>query len=413
MRKTKLEQRTLFDIVDEWILGFPGQGGQNPTQERDVWAVFGHAEYEITDQLKLIGGLRYTEETRKQTNQGTFMYGDLNNYIAYVFCIYYAGLACPGATPTTRGDILTNTVVGLPAPADGWTNEISSNDWSGKIGVNYDLNDDWMLYGSIARGTKSGGFADNAQSVVEGLAPYDVEKLLAYEVGAKGTTLDGTLRLNSAIFFYDYEDQQVSDSIVDPVYANLVGQVNAPKSEMYGFEVEALWNPIEGLTIGQNIGYTKGEFKEFNSVDEAAVLAGGAPFMPVFEVLDGEDIGFPEWQYSGLISYEMPLSNSNLMARFAVDYSYESETLGNDELVNQVPLATGPYSATSVSGELDDYWLVNARVSLISEDSWEVTLFGNNVLDEEYETSRGFFDHVNVVSVGMPRTYGIRVKADF
>ena len=310
----KLDQTTIFEIQDELILGFPGVGGQNPQQDRDVWGIFGHAEYAMSERVNLIAGLRWTEEDRSQTDQGTFKYGDNNDL---VFLLSGGEFSSPGPSPFVRGVTLTDAdfscfVVALPCapgPVGGFSDEISASDWSGKIGLDYKASEDWLLYATASRGFKSGGFGDNAQSTSAGLVPYDKETLLAFEVGAKGRFAD-TFRLNSAFYFYDYKDQQVADEIVDPLFGPLVAQVNAPKSEIYGFELEALWEPVDGLTFAQNIGYAKGTFKDFNAIDQAAVSAqvndpNFTGFTPVFIDFSGENLGFPEWQLNGSAAYEV------------------------------------------------------------------------------------------------------------
>ena len=96
------------------------------------------------------------------------------------------------------------------------------------------------------------------------------------------------------------------------------------------------------------------------------------------------------------------------MARFTFDYSYQSKTLNGQTYVGFVdPTETGP-------ADVDAYWVANARVSLLREGNWEVTLFANNVLDEEYEQYRqAAVNSSNIAVDGMPRTWGVRFKMDF
>ena len=201
----ELDQTTIFEIQDEIILEFPGVGGQNPQQDRDVWAIFGHAEYAVSDRLNLIAGLRWTEEDRSQTDQGTFKYGDNNDL---VFLLSGGEFSSPGPSPFDRGVNLTDadfscfvdpSLPCTPGPEGGFSDSISASDWSGKIGLDYKASEDWLLYATISRGFKSSGFGDNAQSTSAGLVPYDTETLLAFELGAKGTLAD-SLRLNASLY---------------------------------------------------------------------------------------------------------------------------------------------------------------------------------------------------------------------
>lgn len=417
----EVEQLTIFDIVDEIILGFPGVGGQNPIQERNMWSIFGHGEWEIAPSWKLSAGIRWTDEERKQTRQGTFKFGDNTDLVTL---LSGGAFLSPGPSPFDRGVTLTDADFScfailapcVPGPAGGFTETISSEDWSGKITLDYLPNDNWLLYASIARGIKSGGFGDNAASISATLVPYDQEELLAYEIGAKGTILDNTLRLNVAAFYYDYEDQQISDFLPDPIFGPLISQVNAPETEIYGFELEALWAPSERWTISQNLGYTKGEFEEFTAVNDTIVnqellspTFTGTFSSAILVDRSGTDIGFPEWQYSGLVSYEFPVNSfgSGLFGRIALDYSYESETKEFNKFF------TGHVFGEQIPTDIDSHWIVNARVSLIQEDKWELTVFGTNILNEKYDTYRDFFDSATVASVGLPATWGVRFKYNF
>ena len=409
-------QLSAFDARDETT--YPGIGMQNPTQKRDVWAVFGHIEFALTDELALIAGLRFTDETRSQTQQGTFQAGDGSGLVAAI-----TGFR-PGPTLTTPGDTLTganfacfatgNPADCQPGPPGGYADSATYDDFSGKLGLNYQMSDDWLLYASFSRGFKSGGFADNAASNRATFAPNKAEYLNAFEVGAKGQ-IDDTFRLNASVYFYDYEDQQVVDAIVDPLIGPILAIVNAPETEIYGFEAEVLWAPMDGLTIIQNLGYSHGEYTTFSRVNQTATRAQTLSedwdgfFTPVYNDSAGQDIGFPEWQYYGAINYEWTLEQlgAGYIASATFDYSYQSETLTGDTYVGAVD--------ASETGLLDvgSYWIANLRLTLANIDSWELTLFAQNVFDEEYEQYREAVNSSNMAVDGMPRQWGVRFTKDF
>ena len=408
----KLEQLTMF--VQTENLDFPGVGGQNPTQKRDIWAIFGHVDWHFADQWELVTGLRYTSEKRKQTNISTYKMGQPTDIVELlsngVFAPDYDDPFGLG-TPLTDADFSCFAVALPCAPGVVLSKDISFKEWSGKIGLNYFANDDWMLYGSFARGFKSGGFLDTAASSSASFVNSDAEFLNAWEIGAKGDLADGRARLNMALFYYDYKDQQIADFVVDPLFGPLGRLVNAPKSEVYGGEIELLWAATQNLEIMQNLGYSKGKFKEFIGVDEAAsrdtVLdpEGDGFYKTVYIDRAGDQIEMPNLQYSGSLSYSRDLANG-LMTRFVVDYAYEDK-------VDTDRTWTDPLSGDISSYELPSYWLVNARLSLLNAESWEVTLFGDNLLNEKYLLDYARFNQGVVQVVGLPRTYGIRFKYDF
>jgi outer membrane receptor protein involved in Fe transport len=408
----ELEQLTMF--VQTENIDFPGVGGQNPTQERDIWAVFSHVDWRFADQWELVAGLRYTSETRKQTNVSTFKMG----YPTDIVELLSAGVFAPDyddpfalGTPLMDGDFSCFAVALPCAPGVVLNKEIDFKEWSGKLGLNYFMNDDWMLYGSFARGFKSGGFLDTAASSSASFVNSDAEFLNAWEFGAKGDFADGRARLNMALFYYDYEDQQVVDFVVDPLFATLGALVNAPSSEVYGGEIELLLAPTETIEISQNLGYSKGKFKEFFAIDETASRdsifdpANNGYYVAVYKDRSGEQIEMPNLQYSGSVAFNWDLSNG-LATRFVVDYSYQDS-------VDTDRTWTDPLTGDINSYELPSYWLVNARLSLLNTETWEVTLFGANLLDEEYLLDYSRFNQGIVQTVGLPRTYGLRFTYDF
>ena len=450
--KDRMNNLTLFDIFHNPF--FPATGGQDMTQKREVKAAFGHFEYDVSEKLQLVAGLRYTDETRNALNIGTALYADqaagavdwleafgllpagtgdaLGIDPAHGFIQQASGLMValfgtgdvlvPSNNIDVPGSQLTGadfTCFDLAGPCtEGYLDNASmpSSDWSGKIGVNYHASDDWLVFANISRGTKSGGFLETAASSHASFRPATTEKLTAFEVGTKGSFLEGRGRLNATAFYYDYKDMQVAGTVVDPFFGPLGALVNVPKSNMKGFEVEAILAVTQYLEVGTNVGLSKGKFKDYtNGVDGAAVrsnysacLASGAPdcvYENVPQDNSGEGFTFPEWQLSGYVNYERPIGDYT--GRIVLDFSHESKTTS---------LATwreeGP-NGNEHTFNLPGYWLFNARTSLASDEGWEVTLFADNLFKQKYLTSYAQFDEAVVQTVGMPRTYGVRVRFDF
>ena len=169
---------------------------------------------------------------------------------------------------------------------------------------------------------KSGGFT--ALNTLSPLAvdPFQPETLYAYEVGEKAQLFDRSLTLNVTGFFYDYRDQQVQgifQSVVGGTNAT-VGRIgNAPRSQIYGAELELTWRPIEGLVIGQTASYNKGEYRRFLDL---GLDAKGKAF-----VIDrrGQDLGNPHWLYQGNIAYTVPLGDRYGLTG-AVDYNFRDQS---------------------------------------------------------------------------------------
>lgn len=346
----------------------PGFAVSTPyRQDVRTVAVYLHADYDLTDAITLVGGVRYENEERRLRDLGTFSIG------------------------TGPLNFANGTVDGTLEDRD-----LESNPVTGKFAVEITPVEDLLLYVSYSRGFKSGGFTAYNTLNPNALDPFRPEKLNAFEAGFKSTLAQGALTLNGAAFYYDYTDQQVQSAIFDPGTGAVVGRiVNAPESEIYGAELELVWRAAEWLTIGQTLGYKEGEFADFTDLDIAASQLAGAA---VTVDRAGQDLGFPNLGYQGFIAAERSLANGwKTGARF--DYSYR------DDLA--LPLLGPLY-------RVDGYWLANAELSFGPEDGrWELAVWGRNIFNTDFDETRNFFigtPGADIAAPGMPATYGARVS---
>ncbi|WP_044559418.1 TonB-dependent receptor [Azospirillum sp. B4] len=349
-----LREAFLSDFTDNY--GFIANTRYHQTAESI--AGFGQVDYAATDRLKVTLGLREEHEDRTLHDFATTT-------------IPYVGLG-----------------VGTASVPTGFTQT------TGKVGAEYKVSDPVLLYANISRGVKSGGFTAYNTLALSGLKPFAPEVLWAYEAGVKSDLLDHTLRLNASAYYYDYHNQQVQSVVIDPVYGAIGKIVNAPRSEIYGAELEAQWAPARtGLLITQGLGLSHGEYKEFKAVNTAASLATCYPCTAVYSDLSGEELGFPRITYNGSVSHDWTLPGYGVTAE--ADYSYR----GN--------LRSGLGSTYNVRG----YWLANASVTLKPEQGpWTATVYGQNIFDKRYDLTRNFFTNADIAIPGRPATWGIRLS---
>jgi outer membrane receptor protein involved in Fe transport len=197
------------------------------------YAVFGEAYYDITDNLKLTAGLRWTVDKKE--------------------------------APRIPSMLLAGDSVGLSVLA------VQEQEWrepTGRLALDWkpDLafTDETLLYASYAHGYKAGGSNPppaaivgwteaSAQAVFDQSVTkpkiFDAEFVDAFELGAKNTLLDGRMTLNLAAFYYDYQGYQISQ-IIDRSAVNYNFD-----STVWGLEVEADWRPVENLRLGFKGGY--------------------------------------------------------------------------------------------------------------------------------------------------------------
>lgn len=297
--------------------GFVASIDQSRSQETTNVAVFGQAEWQIDDHWRLIGGLRYTEEERE------FQY---------------------------IGETIAGTA---PSPVPFFADDIDSSELSGKIGVDYTYSNNLLLYGSVSRGFKAGGFPSSIAFQVQGFFPYEPETLHAYEAGFKSTLLDGKLRFNSAVYYYDWQEFQ-GQTAVDRQGLRLIVLDNAGDAEITGVEAELNWFPTEQLTL--RLG--------FNWMDSEIVKGDHDGDTPAHA---------PDIMVNGIARYDGTTSMGGFKPFVQLDFSYQDDV--------QFILPNHP-GATE-----DAYTILGARAGLRSNDGrWEIAAYAQNLTDKLYRT---------------------------
>ncbi|MFK7975076.1 MAG: TonB-dependent receptor [Halioglobus sp.] len=321
--------------------------------DNEAWAVFAQLTYDITEQLHVTVGGRYTEETKKFLPKQVILQN------------YYAGISSqvPPGNPLAALDAPFLQAGGLILPRV--EKEVEIDEFTPMLNVSYDIDDNMMLYANYSEGFKSGGFTQRVfPPVVAGFtAPpgtpdldliptYDPEFVEVYELGFKSTLMDGKMRLNGAVFHTDYEDLQVQvfDSVA-PVTRNIGA------ASISGLELEVQAAPGDGWLIEGSFSYLDAEYDEIET--ELTLI--------------GEDFDFervPETAASLGVSKELNLDSAgDLVIR--VDWSYRDDTY--NDAFNTELLKTDAY----------DLWGASVRWTNVEGD-WTVLLSGRNLGDEEY-----------------------------
>ncbi len=202
---------------------------QDYTYSEQRTAVYGELSYDLTDKLMVFGGLRWAEVDRDRQEQNTFP--------------------------------LTLPPFGDRPAGDGSFRDVGSDsDTIYKIGLQYDVTDDVMVYGLYSQGFRVGG-ANSQRAANEGLVPltYKGDFLNNYEIGIKSQFADGRITLNASAFTMQWDDylQGVSGG-----FWWLGGTVNAGEAEASGVEVSFYADITENLSFSTNIGVFDNEFKD-------------------------------------------------------------------------------------------------------------------------------------------------------
>ncbi len=367
-------------------------------QKTDSNAVFGHMEWRFADDWRLTLGARYTREEREWS--GCTFVADDGTLSAFLNAQFGSTLG-PGDCGTIDDDPNSPTyifaLIGGPNVNDAFhvfSNTIKTNRGMGKVSLDYTVNEDVLLYGTISNGFKSGGFNGANSNTTLQLQPIREEVLTAYELGIKATLLEGAMQLNVATFFYDYKDKQEQDIAVAFV-GNISGLTNVPESEISGAELDMQWIPAEGWGVHLGVAILDTEITQWMAVDGAA---SSWPTVVRRDVSGQELAQSPDLQYSVLVNYEWTVGTNNVMDA-AVDVSYVDDTTGGAQASD----ATASYS------------VANARVGFGSDDGrWRVLLWGRNITDEYYYPAAytgGNGPYIR--SHGMPRTWGVSLDYKF
>ncbi|HEY0943357.1 MAG TPA: TonB-dependent receptor [Steroidobacter sp.] len=323
----------------------------------DAYALFAQGTYAFSDAVRLTAGLRYSTEEKKAV---------FRNVVTDPFGVL---------TGEPGGGVFESEL----RPRDDWSA------WTPKIGIDWDVADDVMLYAAATKGFKSGGF--NLTGAGE---QFDPEYIWSYEVGVKSTLLDRRLRLNAAAFYYDYSDLQVN-RFNEATGGATTSVTNAASARVNGLELEVNALLAEGLDLDLGVALLDAEYRNFRSANPD----GENPF--VEEDLSGNTLPrSPKAVVSAGLQYSQPLGSTVLTLR------------GEGRRQSQVWF--DQFNSPGV--EQDAYTLWNAFVTLRdADDRWRVQLYGRNLSDELYRQSviRATSILGTIEFWGAPRTYGIEL----
>jgi iron complex outermembrane receptor protein len=327
-------------------------------QDTTNWAVFGQGTYRASDKLSLTAGVRYTDDQKDATIFRVSFFGDVR---------------------------INNQFVPLSTTNTDFT-----------LSANYQWNDDLMTYIKYATGFKGGGFSPRPANERQ-TDPFDPEKLKTLEAGAKSEFMQNRIRLNGALFFSRYENQQTFAQQFDDSTPpeNWFREINAGRSRIWGVEAELQAEPVDNFRIDGSLGYVN-----YTLVDNEGNEL----------LFEGSD---PRCGGGKCYSPRTPKFTGGLGLQYAFGSVMGGSITPRLDFVHQSKI----YFSTNNQGVQDAYTLVNGRVAWDSADrDWQISLYGRNLTDEEYFNGKlsliGFFGREQG-NVGAPREYGITFQRNF
>ncbi len=340
--RTYIGAEERFGLPDGFLID-----GQDDTAGNESWAVFGEVFYDVTDQLTVSAGGRYSEETINANIQG-----------------FSGGFV----------QVLTSE--------DTFTN------FSPRVTALYDLNEDINFYGTVSQGFKSGGVQISPFPSGDS---YDAETLWNYEVGMKGDFLDNRLRLNASLFYMDWTDLQTdfqqAGVTEDGEFILFSGTDNAESATSKGAELSLTGLISRNFVVNFDIGYLNAKFDKFTTFIDGEN-----------RVLDGSKIPLaPKWTLSADAEYSFDI-NADYSAYIRGEWSFRDST---KTLIAGLIQEGFPW-------EVPSYDFFNLRFGL-EHQKYAIVAYVENIFDSVYYTNayqKAFTG--GLYAEPSFRTYGVR-----
>lgn len=372
-----------FEQTDDWNFGFLNDGVYVPYYVNSDFfqsksrALFGQATYSLSDKLRVIGGLRYAED--EKSNRFT-------------------------------------------TDSDKWDKLLY------KVGVEYDLDADVMMYGTVSTGYRTGGV--NGSGLVAAGAPpiYDPETVTAYEIGLKSVLANGDLIFNMAAYYNQFRDMHAQSFVVacidDTDPSTCIASEfteNGGEIDAWGLEFEAQWFPTDNAFVNATLAYNHSEFGEYNVGQVAGLgnLGGRQDVTRTTGELAGLGLS-PQLSLEGWTPALQPRWTASLQA------GYTFELGGGNFLTPMFQTAfSSEYWSFDINvpgSEQDSYTQTDLRLTWENENSGlSVQAFVQNLENEAVLTRSVIFAPSQAASptasiqanYGNPRTYGLSVGLEF
>jgi len=332
------------------------------------WAAYADLTYQFTDTIDASVGLRYTSDDKDFELQAFDVESELGPFFAMGF-----------------------TTDGFLQDSKTWS------DLSPRMLVRWQPNDEWMYYGSVTKGYKSGGYGSFAitpdvEFGTTGVTrddarpdDFDAEEVISYEIGSKGRFLDGRAQTELSAYYYTYQDLQtvvpgqgggiVVDNIGEVDGWGLEGALNVILSDHWDLYLSGAWADTEANDVQAACGGT--DLCEGNGLPE-----------------------LPEFSYSAVVQGRLPAGAGDWVGRL--------EMFGQTE--------TGGGLEGDPSGELDGWTEMALRAGYRATGGWEVLAYVENLTDEEYwdaAVPAGGILPAHYFGPSRPRTVGVSMSWTF
>ena len=348
----------LLQVIADPVFGRTLVGGIIPAtaflgfgtkQDSESIAGFGQATVAATDRLRLTAGLRYTHDTKE----------------------------------------VSRTIHSNFIPAAALCDTESKRSWgavTGTAGIDYDVAPRTLGYAKVSRGYKAGGFNPG-----ECTGSFDPETIWAYEGGLKTTFAQGQVRVNTAAFYYDFQNIQFTT-----YNGNASTIKNAANAKLYGLEVESTIAPeaLRGLTLDGSASYIHSRYGSQLLQDPLALAT--------LDIGGNQLIRAPKWKVNLGAQYELQTASLG-------DFTLRGEGSYTSKVYHDVFNGEAPSQGATVE---PGFWIANARLIWEPADTrFQAQLFVENIGNQLYAFSRAASATAAVIAgqFSAPRTFGVRL----
>jgi iron complex outermembrane receptor protein len=359
--------------------GFLGNPPQNTivVYENTAWAVFGQGSYDVTDQLNLTAGVRYTDDEKDYR---------VDQY----------------------GQLLIDTDFDEFVDAFFSPINVSDDEVSWEVSANYAMSDSSSLFGRVSSGFRAQTIQGRDVAFFGTPTVAVPETITSYEIGYKADLADNRLRLNAAVFYYTIDDMQLS--IIGGT-GNAQQVINAKEGEATGAEVDLEWLATDNLMFTLGFAFNDTEIKD-PSLSTTPCAYNEQPGGTGCTATQPADPSDPtKVLINGMPFPRVPESSWNFSARWGTPVGSSGEVFVFTDWIWQGESVMPLYE--SLEFDLDSQFEGGLKIGYRNlVDNWEVALFGRNITDEE--NVRGFIDFSNLTGfVNEPAIWGIEGRVEF
>jgi len=355
------EDLDILSVNFDTLAGGAENGFAVQFQDTESFALFGNLSYQVTDQLTLSGGLRYSDDDK--------------DFVANRPVAPFVG------TNGALGPITVN---------------VGDDQLSWDLSATYAVNDDVNVYGRIARGFR----APSIQGRIlfgDDVTTADSETLDSFEVGVKSFLFDNRVKFNASAFYYTIDDQQLT---AIGGAGNFNQLLNADQGRGLGFEIDGSAIVTENLTLTGGLSYNDTE------IQDETLTAGtcGAP-CTVLDAIDPVSGGAfidgnpfpnsPKWIANIVADYRKPVGQGEFFA--TTDWAYRSDA--NIFLYESIEFES-------------QGWIEGGVRAGYTQGPWTAAAFVRNLTDVDGLVSAIDFNNLSGI-VNQPRTYGVQLEWAF